>query len=217
MESVSQHSQADANEELVDFIVEQVKAGIDKQAIVAQLVEAGTPHEHAAEAVDTLYPEVLRLADEEEPTSSDVFQAAIGGVLAALIAGMAWAAIVVYTGYELGFAAWGIGFVAGWSVVYLGRGKRGASLQMTAALSSVVGIMLGKYFTFYHYFREAIREDFGHEIAAQISLFSSVVFQIVFENIAFLFSGYDVLWVVLAVSTAWRIPRGLGIRLRTGG
>lgn len=217
METVSQHPQADSGEELFNFIVEQVKAEVDKETIVAQLEEAGTPHERAVEVVNAIYHEVIRLAQEEEPTSGDVLRAATGGVLAAIIAGIAWAMIVVYAGYELGFAAWGIGFVAGWAVVFLGRGKRGTSLQITAALSSVAGIVLGKYFTFYHYFKEAIREDFGQEIAAQVSLFSGVVVEIVLENVSDLFTEYDVLWVLLAVSTAWRIPRGLGIKPGTRG
>jgi hypothetical protein len=33
------------------------------------------------------------------------------------------------------------------------------------------------------------------------------------EDIGSMVSGFDILWIILAVITAWRIPKGLGIKL----
>lgn len=51
---------------------------------------------------------------------------------------------------------------------------------------------------------------FGQEIAAEITVFSSLVFELLSENVSLLFTSFDVLWVALAVGTAWRILKGKG-------
>lgn len=59
--------------------------------------------------------------------------------------GLVWGFILILTDYEVGFVAWGIGFLAGFLVVRFAGGRKGAPLQAIAIVSSLVGIMLGKY------------------------------------------------------------------------
>ena len=91
--------------------------------------------------------------------------------------------------------------------------EKGVPLQVIAVLSSVLGIAIGKYVTFFHFLKEAIMKKYGPEVASEISLFSERVVQVFIEGIGSMVSGFDILWVVLAVITAWRIPKGLGIRV----
>ena len=94
------------------------------------------------------------------------------------------------------------------------RGKRGAPYQGIAAISAVLGIVVGKYFTYIHFLKEAVRQQFGGgDAASEVSMFSRDVFDFFLDDISIEFSGWDILWIGFAVYTAWRIPKGLGLLL----
>ena len=93
------------------------------------------------------------------------------------------------------------------------KGKTGLPLQLIAVVSSILGIVIGKYFTFFHFFKGALAEEHGAEAVADMSLLSIGVLVFFIENLGLLFGGYDLLWVGLAVITAWRIPKGIGIKV----
>lgn len=193
------------DKQLYEFVVEQVRIGVDRVTLIERLEAAGLSYTQAYEVVDMLYPKIAQeVAREQAPALQNILQAIIGGVLAAGISGAAWAAIAVIMELEVGFAAWGIGFLAGWAVALFSRGKKGLSLQVIAVVSSLAGIALGKYITFYYYLMEAIGQDFGLDIAVEIPMFSKLVFDTLLENLSLLFSTFDILWVSLAVGTAWR-------------
>ena len=196
------------------FVVERMQAGEDQEAIAAQLEERGVERGEARRIVGSTYDEVARAAEAERYTPSALVPAIVGGLLAALVGAAAWAAIVVLTDYEIGFAAWGIGFLAGFAVVLFTRGRKGLPLQVIAVAASILGILLGKYASYVYILKDVAREEAGEEAAADVSLFSSEVFGFFMEDFDVVFSGFDLLWIGLAVITAWRIPRGLGIDLR---
>ena len=196
------------------FVVERMQAGEDQEAIAAQLEERGVERAEARRIVGSTYDEVARAAEAERYTPSALVPAIVGGLLAALVGAAAWAAIVVLTDYEIGFAAWGIGFLAGFAVVLFTRGRKGLPLQVIAVAASILGILLGKYASYVYILKDVAREEAGEEAAADVSLFSSEVFGFFMEDFDVVFSGFDLLWIGLAVITAWRIPRGLGIDLR---
>jgi hypothetical protein len=135
----------------------------------------------------------------------------LGGGVAALVGGALWALIVSLTGYVIGYMAWGIGLLAGFAVVYSAGGRRGVSLQTLAVGASVLGITLGKYFTFCYFLKQAVAQRQGAEIAARIPIVSKGLVLVFVNALPRLLSPFDLLWVVLAVLTAWRIPRGLGL------
>jgi hypothetical protein len=134
--------------------------------------------------------------------------------LAAIVGGSVWALIVIATGYEIGFVAWGIGILAGLGVVLFSKGQRGLPLQLIAVITSALGVVIGKYGTFFYFFRKAIEGKFGADAASNVGLFSEKAVDSFSQNIGSMLSPFDLLWVVLAVMTAWRIPRGLGIKVR---
>ena len=210
---MSEEEQEEVAEKLYAFVIEKMKAGADRSAISQELVEMGVDKFEASQLVETIYSEIVRVADEEQFAMSSIIPALVGGFLAAVIGGVIWGWLVIATEYEFGIIAWGIGGLTGFAVVLFSKGRKGVPLQVIAILSSVLGIAIGKYFTFFHFLKEAVAKEHGQEVASDISIFSERAIQFFIENIGSIVSGYDILWVILAVITAWRIPKGIGINL----
>lgn len=198
------------------FIVEQMRAGADEETIVAGLVERGADPAQARRRVEVVYPQVMRAAESENLEPRLLVPAVLAGVAAAVAGGIAWALIAVTTDYEVGFAALGIGLLAGYAVVLATRGRKGLPLQVTAIVSSLLGIALGKYFTYVWDLKDAVRDEFGDEAADSIGFLDSEVIDLFVEDADRVFGGYDLLWAAFAVYAAWRIPRAMGIQVRRG-
>jgi hypothetical protein len=136
-----------------------------------------------------------------EPSSS-LLPAIVAGLAAAIVGGIVWGLIVKISDYEVGFVAWGIGFIAGTAVVLATRGAKGPRLQVIAVVAALLGILLGKYLSYAFVVQEEL-ESFGESIG----LFSNDMFSFFREDLDVVFGLFDLLWVGLAVFTAWRIPR----------
>jgi hypothetical protein len=213
MEKDDEKLQEETMKKLYAFVIEQMKAGLDQSAISQKLVETGMDRSDAAQLVEAMHAEILKASEKEQLANSSILPALFGGGLAAIVGGVIWGLIVIGTGYVIGFMAWGVGLLTGFGVVLFSSGKKGAPLQIIAALSSILGIIIGKYFTFFHYVKEAISKEYGARASSEISIFSERVIQFFVEEFGSMVSGYDILWVILAVITAWRIPKGIGIKL----
>jgi hypothetical protein len=204
----------ESGEDAVAFVVEQMKSGADEDAIVAMLQERGVERAEAQQLVGTVYPELMRAAEAEQFTPQALLPAVAGGLLAAIVGGAVWGLIVILTDYEVGFVAWGIGFLAGFMVVRFAGGRKGVPLQAIAIVSSLVGIVLGKYIAYVYFIKEAVREQVSEEAADSIGYFDTEVMRAFREDFSNVFSGYDLLWAGLAIFTAWRMARPSGIRPR---
>ena len=198
------------------FIVEQMRAGADEETIVARLIERGAEPAQARRRVEVVYPQVMRAAEAELFEPRLLVPAVLAGLAAAVAGGIGWALIAVTTDYEIGFAAFGIGVLAGYGVVLATRGRKGLPLQVTAVVSSLLGIVLGKYLTYVWSFEDAVREQLGDELADQVSVFDTDIMELFLEDRRQVFGGYDLLWAAFAVYAAWRIPRAMGVRVRRG-
>ena len=139
----------------------------------------------------------------EPLTTADLAKAVVGGLAGAIVGGVIWGLIVGATGTELGIVAIGVGVLAGFGVVLMSRSKRGAPLQVIAAVCAVAGILFGKYFAFV----QIVNDELG---AGTASLFSGRTFSAFTDVFGELVGGFDILWIVFAVYTAWRIPQGQG-------
>lgn len=132
------------------------------------------------------------------------------GLLAALVSGALWAAIVVVTDYEIGYAAVGVGYLVGMAVKF-GAGKaRSQTLQLGAALLSIVGLIFAKYFTFAHLFSKSVGPDEAGQTLGYFAPQTLGVFPQVFVE---MLSPFDALWVIFAVITAYRIPAPSSVSL----
>lgn len=129
----------------------------------------------------------------------------IGGLLAALVGGIVWAIIVIKSNYEVGFVAWGIGLLAGFAVVLFARGKS-VQLQVVAVLSAGLGVLIGKYISYVHALQVAHNKLFPG-VEQRFGYFAGDSFRFFRTNLGDVFGGYDLLWVGLAVFSAWRIAQ----------
>jgi len=193
----------ETNDEDVVLIGEQMRAGTDQETIASMLEERGVERTQARALVDTVFTRYARVAEEERYTSSALAPGIAGGLVGALVGGLAWALLVILTEYEIGIAAWGIGFVAGFLVLRFAGGAKGTPLQIVAVLSSLLGIVLGKYISYAYFFKQAVEDRFDVEV----SYFDSEIFRAFRENLTDIFGGFDLLWAALAVMTAWRLTR----------
>lgn len=203
-----ERSTREPSQDDVAFVAEQMQAGRDQETIAGMLQKRGVERMQARNLVETVYPQLARVAEAERYSSEALAPAILGGVLAALAGGFVWGLIVILTDYEVGFVAWGVGFLAGLAVVRFAGGRKGAPLQAVAVVSSVLGIVLGKYISFAYFFKTAVEERFG----VDISYFDSVIFTAFRENLGDVFGGFDLLWAGLAVVTAWRLTRPSGLQ-----
>ena len=137
----------------------------------------------------------------KEPSGS-LLPAIAAGVVAALAGGIVWGLIAKFSEYEIGIVAWGIGWVAGTAVVFATRGAKGVPLQVIAIVSALAGIVLGKYLGYAFDIQEQ-----ADAAGVSLGLFSSDMFRFFREDLEHVFGLFDLLWVGLAVFTAWRLTQ----------
>jgi hypothetical protein len=103
------------------------------------------------------------------------------GVAAALITSFMWYAIVVFSGYELGIIAIGVGWVVAQAVI-LGSGrKRGPNLQILSILLIAVAMGLSEYLIVRHFIVQSLSEELTGEFPLLLPLADMLT--IVFEGI----------------------------------
>jgi ABC-type Fe3+-siderophore transport system permease subunit len=152
--------------------------------------------------VDAPTPDPQPAPAREPAGAAELAPAAAAGLAAAVVTGVIWAYIVKITDYEIGFAAWALGFVVGTAVVLAARRRRGVPLAAIAVVAALVGILVGKYLTFVF-----VAQDALGGLGADISIFSGDTWRLFMDNKDVVFSFWDVLWIGLAVMTAWRVSR----------
>jgi hypothetical protein len=205
----SQEAREPTDEDIA-LIAEQMRAGTDQETIAAMLEDRGLDRMRARGLVDTVYPQLARVAEEEHYTGSALGPGIAGGLIAAVVGGFLWGLIVILSEYEIGIAAWGIGFLAGFGVVRFAGGAKGTPLQVVAVVSSLLGIVLGKYISYAYFFKQAVSDRFD----VDISYFDSEIFRAFRENLSDVFGGFDLIWAGLAVVTAWQLTRSSGVMSR---
>jgi hypothetical protein len=137
-------------------------------------------------------------AREDRSAASIGVPAVLAGLVAAVAGGVIWGLIVKWSDYEVGFVAWGIGFLCGMAVLAATRGARGIPFQGIAIVCALLGIVTGKYLAFVWIVRDAA--DFG-----DLPIFSSDTLDLFRDNLGIVFDWIDLLWAGLAVYTAWRV------------
>ena len=200
--------------ELKTLIAERLNNGKQKMEVVDELVHSGMTHGESMQIVEQIFYELKKTIREEEFSGEVLLPALLGGLIAAVIGGAIWGGVAIWTGYEVGYVAIGVGLLCGLGVVMLSQGKRGLPLQIIAVVASVLGIVIGKYGTYQHVFQESLKAmENGAVIAAEFSLFSVGMVQLFMADLSNMVGGYDLLWIGLAVYTAWSIPKASGFKI----
>ncbi len=68
----------------------------------------------------------------------------VGAVVAGFVGMLAWYFLIKLTGYEIGYAAWGVGILVGFGARILGR-QGSKALGVAAAICAFVAILGGEY------------------------------------------------------------------------
>lgn len=132
------------------------------------------------------------------------------GVAGALIGAAVWAGIAVYTGFEVGYVAVLVGFLAGFGVK-LGAGQaRGPALQVAAAGIAVAGLVAAKYLTMVLAINKLLKEQGEATWGWFDSRFTENFGSFLGEAVG----GFDILWVILAVLAAHRVPKRTAVALQ---
>ena len=200
-------------EEFEAMIMEQLGSGKNRTEVVRELVQSGMTESEATPAVERVFYEMKKTVSEEEYSGEVLFPALLGGLIAAVMGGVIWGGIAIWTGYEIGYVAWGVGLLCGMGVVMMSQGQRGMALQVIAVVASVLGIVIGKYMSFFDSVKGIVAEERGAEAVETMSMFSMEMVQFFGENITAMASGFDLLWIGLAVYTAWSIPKASGLKI----
>lgn len=119
----------------------------------------------------------------------------IGAVIAAFIGGIIWATIAILTKYELGIIAWGIGGLTGYTVAKLANKQTTQIHQIIAVIASLIGILWGKYIIISYILNDGFK-----------GIMTSETLQFFNVNFTGLFNGLDVVIILFAVVTAWKLP-----------
>jgi hypothetical protein len=199
--------------ELKTLIAERLNSGKQKMQVVDELVRSGMTHGESMQIVEQIAYELKKTVREEEFSGEVMLPALLGGLIAAVVSGAIWGGITILTGYEVGYVAIGVGYLCGLGVVMMSKGKRGMPLQMIAIMSSVLGILIGKYIAFFDIFKGVMATEAGAEAVSWMAMFSTGMIQFFASNIASMASGFDLLWIALAVYTAWSIPKASGLKI----
>ncbi len=70
--------------------------------------------------------------------------AVVGGVLGGLVGAAVWATVTFYSGWEIGWIAWGIGGLVGLGVRLGSRSQGGIGFGTTAVILAIAAVLLGK-------------------------------------------------------------------------
>lgn len=207
MSNEPRKQQAEAIQKLAAFVAQEMRTGSTKAEITAKLVATGVEESTASELVEQLHGHVSAVTAQQTLSTGRLVPAALGGLIAAVVGGLIWGWIVRVTNYEIGYVAWAIGVISGFAVVWLSGGKRGVPLQVIAVVSAVMGILIGKYIAFHGEVVQVVVKEDGAEAAKEISIISANLASIFVQNLQHMVSGFDILWVLLALGSAWRIPK----------
>jgi hypothetical protein len=150
---------------------------------------------------------ILAEIDAETATGAQLLPAVLGGLVAAILCGAAWMAMVVALQMEIGYAAIGVGYATGWGVRLGARKKKGAKLQLIAVVCSIFGLLLGKYFTVTWYVVTKVPAAHG------MSWVDPRLFKIFVQILPKVLSPWDLLWAFIALRAAFRIPRPTSVRV----
>lgn len=191
MSAGSQGAQS-PGDKMVAFVAARMKQGATREMIIQDLVNQGARASDAETAVNAIYNQLLAVvADQETITPGIIVKAVLAGGVVAVIAGVAWIAIIYFTEREFGLLAWGIGGLCGYAISFASGKRRGLALQFIGSACSLLGILLAK------------------GVLLALATLGAEKGESAFGMV---FSPYDALWIILAVITPWRMLKGTGIK-----
>ena len=217
----AEKNQAETNDvsskEFYQMVCNSMREGQTKSDIVWNLTQnedEGFDRAPVLSAVDKVYNQIAVTALKEKFMIGSFLPSILGGVIAAIIAGFFWGLMVKITEYEIGYAAIGVGWLCAYGVLFFNEEKKGLPAQVIACLCSIMGIIIGKYFIYYFVLKAMLVEQYSQLFASRIALLAEDTFRgfpsFFIESVLQGGNGImDLLWLSLALGSAWRITKGL--------
>ena len=138
----------------------------------------------------------------EEKQGVKIGMPIIGGLIAAILGGVVWAAVAAMTEYEVGLIAILVGVLCGYAVVLFSNKQIATVHKIIAVVFSLIGILLGKYLTVVYFTAQLYTDMSMMKLVFNGEMISAFV-----ETFTEYFSEpIDLLFVVLAIVSAWQIP-----------
>src|SRR5699024_1040664 len=131
-----------------------------------------------------------------ETENNNVGVAVVVALIAAIVGAVVWALIAILFKYEVGIIAWALGGLSGYAVGTIAKQNVKTIHQLLAVISALLAIVIGKYAAFAYSFN-------GKTIGGIFDFDMIPVFQ---KNLSLFFGGFDIIFIVLAVVTAWQVP-----------
>jgi len=105
---------------------------------------------------------------QDEPKEKSILLGILGAAIAAFVGMMVWFYLIKWTGYQIGYAAWGVGFLTGVGARVVGC-KGSTALGIFAGGCALVAIIGGQYLAVKaetdKYFDEASRNSYDTRMA----------------------------------------------------
>ncbi len=151
--------------------------------------------EEQAPAID---PAKLAAFNAQRMAEQNLPLGIVGGVLAAMLGAAVWAGVTVATGYQIGWMAIGVGFLAGYAVRMLGKGVT-PTFGGVAAACALLGCIVGNLLSTCGFY--ALQESAPFLQIAQ-TVFSRPALMV--ELLKSTFSPMDLLFYGLALYTGYK-------------
>ena len=156
-----------------------------------------TPNEAIAqEAQPVIDQEKLNVYMEIQKLDQNFPMALMAGLLAALVGAIAWAAVSVTTGYQIGYMAIGIGLLVSYAVRYFGKGFD-QIFGITGAALALLSCLMGNLFSIIGFAAQV--EGMGYS-----QIFSILNFSLVTDLMIDSFSPMDLLFYGLAAYEGYK-------------
>lgn len=206
-------SKEETANKMQEFVEKEMKQGTSLEMIVANATtQMGLDKAEARKTIEPLYRSSLEKAQAEIFTPNSLPVAIVAGVVAAIVGALVWALIAIVTDYEIGYMAIGIGALVALAIEFATKKKKGFPLQIVGIICSVLGIILGKYFSFAYIVKDIAQKEYGSQLDFAY-FFSGEAINSFIQAYSEIADGYDVLWVILAIAAAWTMLKPSGIKL----
>lgn len=187
----------DATEVGQNAVVAEVPCELCSAKVSASETKLANGHRICAACARQLETELAQAAAPVEVFPRPVLLGALGALSGAAV----WTLVVVITDWEIGYLAVLVGFLAGYGVKYGAHGAHGRSLQKAAVACAFGGLVASKYLLFAHFFATAAKAE-----GLALGFFSPQTIAAFPNALAHMLSPFDLLWLFIALSSAWRVP-----------
>ncbi len=128
---------------------------------------------------------------QEIRDNQNLMMGLLGGVLAAAVGAAVWAVVTVFTGYQIGFMAIGVGLLVGFAVRLFGKGID-KSFGIAGAVLALLGCLAGNLLTTCIFISRQEQVDLLEVFMSLDPMLVVQLFKVTFSPIDLLFYGIAV-------------------------